>query len=188
MVELNLLLSGQEEKPEVIWGDALEVDLGQPFDTVSVNAPMMPSFGLHLPWRADGGPDGNRILEAALRRVRLTPEGQLLARAWMVGSAARGRQVAWLQRLAREREWAATVTPTGSTKLERGSVDAHTLSESIVLYGAAQYADAVYEQLTDIRESTGVDRSFPCLLHALPSGKPEVTVLRTPEDGPHWRL
>lgn len=147
---------------------------------MTVNAPMMPSFGMPLPWRADGGPDTSRILEVGLRCVRLTPAGQLFATAWMVGSAARGPQVAWLRQLVREHGWAVTVVPTGNTKLKCGSVDAHTAAESFVLYGAGQSADAVYGQLTDVWETTGVDRSFPCLLHAVPSGTPEVTVLRPP--------
>ncbi|MEU6238606.1 hypothetical protein [Kitasatospora sp. NPDC047058] len=188
VTELNLLLADRFDTAELIWGDALKVDLGEPFDTVSVNAPMMPSFGLDLPWRADGGPDGCRILEAGLRRVPLAPHGQVFADAWLIGSVAHGPSVAWLERLARERSWSVTVVPTGSTRLEPGHLDAWAMAETFVGYGAGGSPQSVHDELTALWRGTGVDRSFACLVHARPSDEPGVTVLPGAADGPGWRL
>jgi hypothetical protein len=187
VTELNIVLNGHLGRIEPRWGDINEVDLAEPFDTVSVNAPMSANLGRHLPWRADGGPDGCRVLEAALDRIRLSGNGKLFSTACVMGNRANGPNVDWLRTIATRKSWSVTVIPTAGRPLGPDSVLGRDHAEAFACDSSESVAD-ILAALTDVWQSTNVDMLYPCLLTAIPSVTAGVTVASLSLRGAGWWL
>jgi hypothetical protein len=182
---LNLALNDLLDSTDVRWADATTTDLAGEFDLVAMHPPTLPSFGLRPGWQADGGHDGCRILETAMRRVELAPDGLLFAVAIMVGDQASGPQTSWLRELAAERRWSVAVLETGFTALEAGSLGALQLADTFADRGAGS-ARSVMAELAQVWQSTGVTRMFRCLLRITPSSSPSVVRIQMRNGGGQW--
>jgi hypothetical protein len=176
LFELNTELSGCAERVTPHWADVREVELDGPYDTAAVNAPLVPSFGLPgLAAGADGGPGGRTLLTRALERVELASGGRLSATSTIVGDQS-GPQTGWLRDLAARRGWSVNVHVTGVGMLSPLGAFGRELVATLA--GASgQPAEEVLGQLSRQWADEAIDRVHFCLLHAAPSGRPEVRVI-----------
>lgn len=176
-------LNGRADRIRPVWGDVLEVDLGGPYDVVSVNAPLLPTFGVTgLPRGADGGGDGHRLLAAALERVPLAPAGRLYATATCPGDDT-GPDLRWLADLAGRRGLALSVLPTFVGRLDGafGRELVRTLADS-----AAEPVPDLEARLRSRWARDGVDRVWFCLLSGRASVRAEVRMPTRQQNGRGW--
>jgi hypothetical protein len=187
VLELNVDLNGAGRHVRAVWGDALEVPLDGEFDTVSINAPLVPTFDFRgLDRGADGGPTGRVLLEGALRRVRLRDGGRLVATATMLGPAG-GPRVDWLHEVAVDRGLQFVVVPTGVGRLTGGGHFGRELAATLA--GAAgQGVDEVLADLTVRWARDGVDAAWFCLVVGSPGtgDHPPVVVAGNGGHGRGW--
>ncbi|CAM3353056.1 class I SAM-dependent methyltransferase [Stackebrandtia soli] len=185
---LNIAMHGLDDRVTTIWGDATTVSLpDRPFDTVCVNAPLFPNFGVDgLDTGANGGRHGHDLLQAVLPRVRLNTGGRLHSTATMVGDGD-GPHTTWLADAARRNGWTFDVVVTGVGRLGEGSAFAKDLVTTLAETAGATTEDMA-ETLDRQWKESGVDRVFFCLLTARPAATSGVTVVSRYERGSGWWL
>ena len=185
---LNMSLNAVADRTGAIWADALEADLGGPYDTVSVNAPLLPSFGFSgLAPGADGGFDGHQLLASALRRLPLHPDAAIRATATLLGDD-QGPDIAWLAEIGRENGIAFRVVPTGMAVVggdgPLGRAFAATLAQA-----AGRALPEVHAQVLDRCAQLSVDRLFFGIISGRKSAADAgATILARTTKGTGWRL
>ncbi|QSB04341.1 hypothetical protein [Natronoglycomyces albus] len=185
--ELNTAINGCDDRVTALWGDALRVELTGPYDTVSLNAPLFPSFGIEgVDQAADGGATGNSILRQALKRCELTDHGRIFSTMTTVGSPGRP-ELDWLAQLCRQLNLAFQVIPTGIGRLDGQSRFSAELVDTLA-ESSSTSADTLTQRLRAHWDTHGIDRLFFCLLVGgrATGSKATVTVLSNFEGGRGW--
>lgn len=160
---LNMSLNAVEQVTRGIWADALSTDLGGPYDTVSVNAPLLPTFGVNgLQPGADGGFDGHQLLAAILPRLPLREGAAIRATATVLGNE-QSPDISWLDRIGRESGLSLRVVPTGMAAVTR---DSRFGREYLTILAAAaqRSPQSLYPELAQKWAEMSVDRLFFCIV------------------------
>lgn len=184
LLAFNAEFNQCEERIQPLWGDARQVPLGDPYDLVCVNAPLVPSFGVTgLAPGADGGPDGRTLLEQSLYRVPLRPGGRLYFTATMLGDST-GPKLDWLRALARKRALTVSVVATVSRQLSSKMGDsliamlAEASGQDAAILGPRLQEQWAREDITSIHFCLSIATKTP--------GTSEVTVTHGIDKGRGW--
>ncbi|MEU5539880.1 hypothetical protein [Streptomyces sp. NPDC020362] len=170
-----------DEKPAPLF------EFDEDFDTIGVNVPMMPTFGvLDMPWTGDGGADASRLLESVLRRVPLAAWGRLAANSTIPGNAS-GLDVEWLRKLSVDREWAVTVVPCDYESLSaESSFVWSTLGNRAIV--AEDAVETVRAELAASWAANETDRMYFSTISATAGTGPSFRVASMSLDGERWSL
>jgi hypothetical protein len=187
LFEVNLAVNQCGTTVQPRWGDARELTFDGDFDTIGVNVPMMPTFGvLDLPWTGDGGSDGSRLLESVLRRVPLASLGRLVANSMISGNAS-GLDAEWLRKLSVDREWSITVIPCDYEPLSAESAFVRsTLGNRAIV--AEEAVDTVMAELSASWAASRTDRMYFSTISVTAGGGPSFRVASTSLGGERWSL
>jgi methylase of polypeptide subunit release factors len=185
---LNTSLNAVQHVTRTIWADALDADLGGPYDTVSVNAPLLPSFGLSgLARGADGGFDGHQLLASALRRLPLRRGAAVHATATLLGDE-QGPDIAWLAEIGRETGMSLRIVLTGMAVVARNSPFGRDYAATLA-QAAGRSPQDVYQELLDRWARMSVDRFFFCIISGHKSAVDTgAKILARTTKGTGWRL
>ncbi|MGV4928405.1 hypothetical protein K2224_36960 (plasmid) [Streptomyces sp. BHT-5-2] len=187
LFELNMCINRSRAKVDALWCDVREAEFDTSFDTIAINAPMMPTFGiLDLPWTGHGGPDGTMLLNAVMQRVPLAEHGRLVANAMILGNE-HDLEADWLRQLAEERGWAVTVIPTDHEPL---TADSSFVRSALAAYSAVKPddMDSVMQELSTSWTANATDRLYFALVCATAGSGPAFSIASTALKGDRWCL
>ncbi|WP_438488255.1 hypothetical protein [Streptomyces sp. S186] len=187
LFELNMCINRCRAKVDALWCDAREAEFDATFDTIAINAPMMPTFGiLDLPWTGHGGPDGTVLLNAVMQRVPLAAHGRLVANAMILGNE-HGLEADWLRKLAEEHGWAVTVIPTDHEPL---TADSSFVRSALAAYSTVkpEDMDSVMQELSTSWTANSTDRLYFALVCATAGSGPAFSIASTALNGERWCL